>query len=222
MPWIQIIGGVLLVGILFWWFRSYGHGDKSKTSIQIPNISGKTEVNSGISLPLSFNQPEGAVFSYAGWFLVNDYTYNYGVKRRIFSKGDCPGLYIDSTSNSLLVAIQTYGATETILISNIPAQKWVHFALTVNQYAVDISINGVPRQHHTLTQLPNQNDSPVVMGGNGSDGWDGTLSGLVYYNRAITTTEIDALVTKVPPSPYPSPTNPTYFGVKWYTDGLSA
>jgi hypothetical protein len=221
MQWVQIVGGLVFVAIIYWWWTSYVKPDKSMTLIQGPNVSGKTEVDSSLVLPRSFNQPDGAVFTYTCWFTVNDFTYNYGVKRPLFTKGDCPGVYFDSTSNGLLIAIQTYGSTETILIPNIPAQKWVHLTLTVNQYAVDISINGVPRQHHTLTQLPKQNDSTIVMGGNGSYGWDGTLSGLTYYNRALTTAEVDALVTKVPPNPYPNPSGPTYFGIKWYTDGIS-
>jgi hypothetical protein len=222
MQWIAIVGGLVLVGILYWWWTTYASpSDKSKTVIQGPNVSGKTELSSTLALSRSFNQPEGAVFTYTCWFTVNDFTVNYGVKRPLFVKGDCPGVYLDSTSNSLLIAIDTYGSTETILIPNIPAQKWVHLALTVNQYAVDISINGVPRQHHTLTQLPNQNDEMVVIGGNGSYGWDGTLSGLTYYNRALTSSDIDSLVAKVPPNPYPNPSGPTYFGIKWYTDGVS-
>jgi len=221
MQWFQIVGIVLVVGVLYWWWTSYVTGDKTKIVIQGPNLSGKTEVTSTLALSKSFNQPEGAVFTYTCWFTVNDFTFNYGVKRPLFTKGDCPGVYFDSTSNSLLIVITTYGTTETILIQNIPAQKWVHLALTVNQYAVDVSINGVPRQHHTLTQLPKQNDAMVVMGGNGSYGWDGTLSGLTYYNRALTSGEVDTLVTKVPPNPYPNPSGPTYFGIKWYTDGVS-
>lgn len=221
MQWFQIVGVLLLVGALYWWFTSYVRTDKSKTVIQGPNLSGKTESSSTLVLPKSFNQPEGAIFSYTCWFTVNDFTFNYGVKRALFTKGDCPGVYFDSTSNSLLIVIDTYGTAESILIENIPAQKWVHLAVTVNQYSVDVSINGVPRQHRTLTHLPNQNDERVVMGGNGSYGWDGTLNGLTYYNRALTASDIDQLVKKVPPNPYPNPSAPTYFGIKWYTDGVS-
>jgi hypothetical protein len=150
---------------------------------------------------------------------VNDFTYNYGNKRLIFSKGDCPGLYLDTTSNSLLVAVNTYTDTsETVLISNIPAAKWVHFAIIVDQDSMDIYINGIIRQHHSFSQLPKQNDDQVSMGGRASSGWDGVLANLQYTPRSLSAGEIAALTANVPKDDLRgSPAGPTYFDLSWYT-----
>lgn len=183
------------------------------------SIPGNKEETYAVPLPRSFNQPEGAVFSYAGWLLINDFTSGYGNKRRIFSKGDVPGLYIDSTSNSLEVAVKTYGTTETVLIQNIPALKWIHFAIVVDQYSVDIYINGTLRQHHTLTQLPDQVDEPVKMG----PGWDGVLGNVVYYPRKLTNSEVRSMSEQKPPSDLRRPvSNPQYFDMTWYTGRLNS
>jgi hypothetical protein len=148
---------------------------------------------------------------------MNDFTMNYGQKRTIFSKNDCPGLYLDSTSNSLLVVVDTYGSKESILISNIPARKWIHFGIVVDQDSVDIYINGVIRQHHMLAQLPKQNDSPITIGSD-SVGFDGALSGLMYYTRSLTASDMDELSKTVPKDDlHIPPAGPQYFDMTWYT-----
>jgi hypothetical protein len=187
------------------------------------SMSGKTSRSYAKQLPLAFNQEQGATFSYTGWLVVNDYTFNYGKKRPVFSKGDCPGLYIDSTSNSLLIAVKTYANTpETILISNLPAKKWIHFGIVVNQDAVNVYINGVLRQHHTLAQLPKQNTEPVVIGSD-TLGFDGVLSNLQYVPRSLSGPDIDALASNVPTDDlHVPPSKPQYFDISWYTGRLTS
>ena len=172
---IGIIVLLVVVGLITW---SVVSPKKTNDAVDIysGSVSGKEQKTYSNALPRSFNQSQGATFTYTGWILVNDFTFNFGKKRMIFSKGDCPGLYLDTTSNSLLVVIKTYGADETILISNMTAKKWMHFAIVVDQDAVDIYINGILRQHHSLSQLPKQNDSPITIGD--SSGWEGVLSNL--------------------------------------------
>jgi hypothetical protein len=182
-------------------------------------VSGKDETINRSTIPRSENQPEGIVFTYTGWLLMNDFTVGYGNRRRIFSKADCPGLYLDSTSNSLIVAVDTYGNTETILIPNIPAKKWIHFAISVNQYSVDVYINGTLRTHHTLSQLPQQNEEPVKLGG----GYDGVLGRLHYYPRSLTMGEVDSLSREAPPDDlYKTPEAPQYLDMTWYIGRLNS
>lgn len=181
--------------------------------------SGKQEVVFGGSLPRSFNQAEGLVYSYTGWILVNDFTEGYGKSRSILNKGDSPGIALDTTSNSLVFSVKTYGTTETVLVPNIPAAKWIHFAMVVNQQAVDIYINGMLRQHHTLNQLPDQTEDQVVMGGN----WDGVLGHVSYFPRTLSAGEIQAKAGETPPADlHPSPSSPQYFDLTWYTGRLNS
>jgi hypothetical protein len=213
-----IVVTLVLIGLILWGiFGKSTVNDPTLISLVEGTISGKTGRTYTKPLPRSFNQSEGATFTYTGWLLMNDFTMNYGQKRVIFSKNDCPGLYLDSTSNSLLVVLDTYGSKESILISNIPARKWIHFGIVVDQDSVDIYINGVIRQHHMLAQLPKQNDSPIVIGSD-SLGWDGALSQLTYYTRSLSASDIDELSKTVPKDDlHVSPAGPQYFDMTWYT-----
>jgi hypothetical protein len=116
-----------------------------------------------------------------------------------------------------MVNINTFGALETILVPNIPAQKWIHFALVVDQHAVDVYINGMLREHKTLSQLPKQNDVPVKMAG----GWSGVLARLSYWARSLSGEE----VKKLSQAPLPDdmdrqPAGPQYFDITWYIGRL--
>jgi len=182
---------------------SYGGG----IVIQGDTIDTKDVVTSPAMIIKSNNQDTGLTFSYAGWILVNDFNYKSGT---IFSKSDCPSVSIDLHTNTFLVKINTFGMTETIPINNLPAKKWIHLAIVVQQNDVDIYINGVLYTHHVLSQLPRQNDSSVVIGS-----FDGKISNLVYYPYVLT--DIMSLVNNSPnltQTTYPSP---PYFDPTWWS-----
>jgi hypothetical protein len=171
-------------------------------------------------LPRSFNQPEGATFSYSMWILVNDFTTGFGQRRTIFNQGDAPGVYLDSTSNSLLINMKTFGMTESVLVPNIPAAKWIHLAIVVNQEAMDIYINGTLRQHHTLSQLVNQPEEENVEMG---PGWDGVIGRVVYYRRSLSYAEVRKLsMEQPPPDLQVKPATPNYFDITWYIGRLNS
>jgi len=218
---VAFVGGlvaVIIVVIIVWRVLMTKATTTDTIDIAPMSLSGKQPQSVNVDIPRSFNQQQGATFTYTGWILVNDFTYNYGKKRTIFTKGDCPGLYLDTTSNSLLVTVNTYAdAPETVLISNIPANKWVHFAIVVDQDAMDIYINGIIRQHHSFTQLPKQNNTQVTVGGMTSAGWDGVLSNLQYTPRSLSSTEVAALTANVPTNDLRNaPSGPQYFDLSWY------
>jgi hypothetical protein len=206
---------VLLAALAFLWWYSRAAVPSDQVSLVVGSQPGKDTKSISVALPQSFNQPEGLTYSYSGWVLVNDFGAGYGTRRTIFKTGeDTPALYIDSTSNAFVVAVKTFGATETILIPSIPALKWLHIGLVVDQQAVDIYINGTLRQHHTLGQLPHQTTNPTIQMG---PGWDGVLARLVYYSRALRSTEIKRLAAEpVPDDLRKTPAAPQYFDLSWY------
>ena len=217
MDTVMVIGALLVGAALLYLF--FGpEADTSGAIVLVPGSQpGDAERSTSVELPKSFNQPQGLTFSYSAWILVKDFTTGYGNKRRIFPKGDCPGLHIDSTSNALVVSVDTFGTLETVLIPNIPALKWIHIAIVVDQHSVDIYINGMLRQHHTLAQLPKQNDEPVVQG----PGWNGVLARLIYYPRAINHVEIKQLSqAPVPDDLQGRISGPQYFDISWYVGRL--
>jgi hypothetical protein len=216
-PWV-ILGAVVLIALLgyFVWFNG-ASTTGGRVDIVKGSQRGEVQTTAALGLPLSYNQPEGLTYSYACWVLVKNFTTGYGNRRRIFSREDAPSLYIDSTSNSLSVTVDTFGAKETILIPNIPAEKWIHFALVVDQHAVDVYINGTLRQHQTLAQLPKQKDVGVIMG----PGWDGVLARLSYWARSLQPDEIRRMSeAPVPDDLNRKPAAPQYFDITWYIGRL--
>jgi hypothetical protein len=108
--------------------------------------------------------------------------------------------------------------TETVPISNIPAKKWVHFVIGVNQTSVNVFINGTLHTYHTLSQLPKQNSGPVHMSTAG--GFSGKLGSLNYFPYLITPAEASGMASN-PPSADPSDKGvgvlPPYFASSWWT-----
>ena len=221
MDTVGIVAVVVVVLLIVFFTVSavFGAGSTNTATLVSGSYPGDKQFTDTTMLPDSLNQPEGRVYSYSGWILVKDFTVGYGQKRRILSKGDAPGIYLDSTSNALLFAIKTYGATETVLVPNIPAMKWIHFALVVDQQSVNIYINGTLRQHHTLGQLPDLVDAPVVMG----PGWDGVLARVKYYSYALQPSDVKALAFDTPPDDLVrKPSAPQYFDISWYIGRLNS
>ena len=209
------LAGVGLLGLAVVAWTASKTTDPTAVVLQTATQSGKVSFSSPLTLPRSFNQAEGATFTFEGWLDVNDFTYGFGKQRLVFTHGDCPGLYLDSTSNSLLFTIATYGAMESVLISNIPSQKWIHFAIVVTQYTVDIYINGTIRQHHTLAQLPKQTDTATRIAA--ANSFDGQIGGLTYYSRSLSPLEISAHSLAVPPpSLVTSPAYGRYLDSSWF------
>jgi hypothetical protein len=206
---------VFLAALVFFWWYSSAAVLSDQVNIVVGSQSGEQSKKVSLELPQSFNQPEGLTYSYSGWVLVNDFGAGYGKQRTIFKVGDdTPGLFIDSTSNSFIVAVKTFGATETILIPSVPALKWLHVGIVVDQQAVDVYINGTLRQHHTLGQLPKQTTTPEIQMG---PDWDGVLAKLVYYSRALTPSEIKRIAAQpVPDDLQKKPAAPQYFDLSWY------
>jgi len=213
---ILVILGIVGLGIYLWVSRPAQ--TDARTIVSVPQ-SGMVKTSINYDLPLSFNEPEGLTYSYSMWILIKDFTTGYGTRRPILVKGDSPGVYLDSTSNALVVAVKTYGTTETVLIPNMPAMKWIHLAVVVNQYAVDVYINGTLRQHHTLTQLPDQTNDPVVIG----PGWNGLIGRAVYYPRSISYSEIHEMASQEPPVYNEAVIGKNnYFDITWYTGRLNS
>jgi hypothetical protein len=220
---ISIVVAIAVVAIAYYYFRTHENGMSDTTSIKKTIQDGKRPFKSTIALPRSKEQTEGMTFSYTCWVKIDDFSYRYGQQKVIFTKGPedlssmCPALLIDGTTNSLLVKLDTFGGTEVIPISNVPAKKWLHIAIAVDQDSVDVYVNGILYMHHTLTQLPKQNNSVVTTGVAG--GFDGKLSNLDYYPYFMGP---DAVKSAMSSTPQPDPSDvgvgvlPPYFDMSWW------
>ena len=219
MVGLGVVALIVIVGLAVYFLVMTSTQTTDEVVIVQGSQRGDKKITYSTPLPDSFNQAEGLVYSYSGWILVNDFTTGYGKNRTILSKDNSPGISLDSTSNSLVFGIQTFGSLETVLVPNIPAAKWIHFALVVNQQAVDIYINGTLRQHHTLSQLPKQNDAAVTMGPD----WSGVLGRVSYWPRSLNSAEVQKQAGETPPPDLQiAPAPPQYFDMTWYIGRLNS
>ena len=120
----------------------------------------------------------------------------------------CPGAYISYQGDiqgqaELTVAMNTYtdpalgnSGNETVVIKDIPLNKWVHLAIRVQSKSLDIYINGVLTQRHNLQTLPKQNYYDTYVGD--PQGFNGFISSLNYYNYALNYDQIQADYVKGP------------------------
>jgi hypothetical protein len=213
----------IVVFIVFSSLReTFTFASPGQTVIQSTILDGKSTFDSNVALPVSLNQDQGITFSYSCWVRIDNFAYRPGVQKVIFTKGpadlssSCPSLLIDGNTNTLLVKLDTYGATEIVPISNIPAKKWIHVAIVVEQKSVDVYINGVLHTHHSIVQVPRQNSGTVHTGING--GFEGKLANLIYYNYFLKPSDIPALMSN-PPQSDPSDSTapmPPYFDISWW------
>ena len=101
-------------------------------------------------------------FTYSLWFNINDWNYNYGSKKILFTRGDatandavCPEVSFDSTTNNMTIQIATTSSTTaadttttvtpvatTCTVSNIPIQRWVHLLISVYGRSLDTYLDG--------------------------------------------------------------------------------
>jgi len=219
---LEIIISLIVVGVAYLYF-SRQSGASTSTTIHSTIEDGKKTFKSNVALPRSEGQTDGMAFSYTSWIKIDDFAYRYGQQKVIFNKGNedlstmCPALLIDANTNSLIVKLDTFGGTEVVPVPNIPAKKWIHVALAIDQDAMDIYINGRLYLHHSLTQMPKQNNAVVTTGVAG--GFDGKISNLQYYNYFLTP---DNVKTAMSSTPQPDPSDiggplPPYFDISWWT-----
>ena len=225
MVFILVFVIIVTLGVLFLIYK-YGPSiglSSTSTPLVGSSISGKTPFDSTVDLPKSSDQPQGITFSYSTWLFFNDFSYRYGEEKVIFTKGPtdmssmCPGVFLDANTNSLLVKLDTMGAREIVVVSNLPAKKWIHLALAVDQDSIDVYINGVIHTHRSFAQIPRQNPSPVHIGVGG--GFDGKLSVLNYYPYFLKNTDIAAIMG-TPPQIDKSEldTSTNAYDISWWTN----
>ena len=226
MDFLSLLFSALLVTALIiglWAYLKYSNKEVTSNSTDITTsaMSGMKEYKYSKKLPESYNQPKGIEFSYAGWIYVEDFTYKYGHEKIIFVKGSadmsvaCPAIVLDGNTNTLLVKIDTYGAQEIFPVHNVPAKKWLHFAIAVSQSSVDIYINGTLKEHHTLSQLPRQNSGQLIVAPSG--GFDGRVSSLKYFNYTLKPSDVEGLAKSAPIVTESENVMPPYFDASWYT-----
>jgi hypothetical protein len=170
------------------------------------------------SVPItrSDNETYGIEFSWSVWMNVtglDDSPGNTGQYKHVFSKGDnnnvpmdsrglstpnnSPGLYIDKTTNALVVIMNTFEQIEEIItITDVPMNKWMHVLIRVEGAFFDVYVNGTLAKRKVLASVPKQNNGNVYICQNG--GFSGFISNLRYYRSALDPGDILSIVNRGP------------------------
>ena len=190
----------------------------------------------------SVNEQEGVEFTWSVWIYINDLTYQQGMYRHIFHKGNndlvsdskkdlygtnspnnAPGLYIKPNTNTLVVMMNTFDViNKEIEVPNIPINKWVNVIIRCHTTTLDVYVNGTLARSIELSGVPKQNYGNVYVAMNG--GFDGYISNLWYYNYALGTAAIQQLVAKGPDTTIAgndgiNVKNSKYLSMRWFFDG---
>jgi len=205
---------VSLIVLLFFGCIYYFLGQDLYNTIIVGNMQTGTQESES-------SQKQVTEMSVAGWIRIDDYDFKYGHEKVIFVKGSpdlsiaCPALTIDGNTNTLLVKLDTFGAQKIIPVNNVPAKKWVHFAITINEHDLKIYVNGIEYASEYLSQLPKSNNSPIVVSPNG--GFSGRTANLKFFEKTLNYQEIVQLSKDIPSTG--SETNqvfPPYFDISWF------
>ena len=200
---VTILLSLIVSAIIVYAFWNYFKTSKDEpTKVVSTAMDGTQQKSSNVFVPKSLNQKEGLTFAYSCWLKIDNFSYKYGQQKVIFTKGPvdlsamCPGVFLDGNTNTILVKIDTFGGQEIIPVGNIPAKKWIHFGLVVDQNSVDVYINGLVHTHRTISQLPKQNPESVHTGVDG--GFEGKIFNLIYYNYFVTPEQMKSIAANSP------------------------
>ena len=85
---------------------------------------------------------------------------------------------------------------EHVLLKNIAIKKWLCIVVRVKGKYLDVYINGILAKRKILKGVPKQNYGNIHIGS--SDGFDGYITSLVYYNKAVNIKKIQDILKKGP------------------------
>jgi hypothetical protein len=201
---LLIVLVVLIVFAIAWHYLP-----QTNTSIIDTAIDGQKKVQSA--------GPQLTQFSYTCWIRLDKF--DYGKPTIIFVKGTadldqaCPALLIDGNTNTLLIKLDTFGAQETIPITSVPAKKWLHVGITVQEHELKVYINGIEYDSKTLINLPKTNTARLITS---PTGFSGRISNLQFYSRVLDSSEMKTASFNNPSTSEEKQIFPPYFSSSWF------
>jgi hypothetical protein len=181
-------------------------GNSTITISQNPAVAGS------IPIVRSINGNSGVEFTWSIWLLLQYNQGNYANSKvdTIFVKGannfnadgknsvNGPGLYAVKQPNGfidLMFIMDDINGNQfqnIITVNTLPLNKWVHLALRLENTILDVYTNGIISQRLQMRNAPKQNFYDVLVSPNG--GFQGKLSNLQYFSRALNVFEINNIV----------------------------
>ena len=186
----------------------------------------------------SVNENDGIEFTWSVWVNVTNLGYLSDKYRTVFYKGNrnvsanglnspnnAPGLYLAPNTNALVVMMNTFNEiNEEVTIPNIPVNTWFNVMIRCENTTLDVYINGTIARSVQLHGVPKQNYGDVYVASNG--GFQGNISNLWYFNKALGTAEIQRIANNGPNTNFVDGTNSVttntwdYLSLRWYFNGV--
>lgn len=247
-----IIGFVILfrlmISFITWIFSPSGkvvlvnglqNGSVSSTISQDPNNK------SSITILRSENEKDGIEFTWSVWLYLNGFE-DGDSYHHVFNKGNtstststsnfpgtttpnnAPGLYINPNYDGFRVIMNSFNNPyqEVIEVTDLPMAKWINIVIRVQDKNCDIYVNGRLVKRRIMTEVVKQNYDDVHVSLKG--GFSGYLSNLTYYNRSVSVTEIQDIIS-VGPNLKPvskaldlTNSAPRFLSNRWYFDQTTA
>lgn len=191
--------------------------------------------STSVTIYRSNNEQTGMEFTWSVWLNINKVSNDTTKYQHIFSKGgngtvkadgimsinNSPGVYILPNQNTIRIMMNTVSTepkymTEQLDIPNIPLGKWFHLAIRMQNKIMDVYINGIITKRLSFLNVPKQNYDNVFVCANG--GFDGDLSDLRYFDKALNIFEINGILGNGPnmKSKSKKMSNFDYLSTSWY------
>lgn len=125
-------------------------------------------------------------FTYSIWVYIDDWSYNYGSEKVIFTKGDSPKVSLGANENDLNVSMKLDGGDNTFMcgLPNVPLQRWTNIIITLNGRSMDLYLNGKLTRTCLLKDVPSIDaTSNLLLTPNG--GFSGYTTNFKYWADTI-------------------------------------
>jgi hypothetical protein len=190
----------------------------------------------------SNDQTTGLEYTWSTWIYIEDVdSTTTSTYQNVFNKGNgvydasgiatvnnSPGMYIQTdvsdtkkSTNTIRIVTDTVNSSrQTVDISGIPFKKWVHVAIRMENNVMDVYVNGTISSRTRLLAVAKQNYNDVQVCQNG--GFNGEISNLRYYNKALSAYEINNIIWYGPNLTVStlSPTSSSNTGFSYYLSNL--
>lgn len=209
---ISIVGIVILVFLVIYmlWLLSRSYTSYFKESPYL--IRGTRPGNRSKKIPSRLVKPSidrqyGMEFTYCFWMWVDDSSFDDGNNKRwkhVLHKGgstanplQAPGIWLYPDENKLAINMNTFSQVkETCNVGNLPMNKWFHVCVSLMGNHMDVYINKNLKRRCKLDGVPKMNYGNVWLTMFG--GFQGHLSDVQYFNRAIQYYEIERIFNRGP------------------------
>ena len=191
---MKVVGVLLVILIIYYLFFS---GDSTSHGSML-------DARKMVRIPASKLPKQSVSNTYAMWFYINDWNYNYGENKILLKRisedgGPGPAILLDAFDNMLKIRM-SYGMSKdkagvhVCRVRNIPIQKWVHLAVTTNNLVMDIYLDGKLVRTCILPGVPQTTTSDGFIAGDekrqSNGGFNGLISELRSWSRPLTPREV--------------------------------